>query len=334
MNVVLHSRPPLYEGGCGFPIRDRAGFNFKPNLRIPATNTRGQAFTEAGKRLRRSPLGATRPEMPINTILTCHSAKQRMLSIGTLYAHGYSQDQLDLIQSLGFSLRPASSTYPGAQSLRFIDFINPPELELIHVHDELEYSNFIPPGMTPYCPGISLVVDPNSTKILEDYKVACNALGPYCLHFDYSGGNDPAKPGTNYLNFATPPVEKTFIYLTQYQVPIPELPTPPTHPNTASRVSGLVFNLPGRALASLFALWGQDPSEDAMALGGLHVYTELQVPNELKRRKKPFPLVAVVVTTGTPMTQPGRGRPVIGWLGKQALLAEMNPLSWDIILTP
>jgi hypothetical protein len=256
-----------------------------------------------------------------------------MLSIGTLYAHGYSQDQLDRIQALGFSLRPAPSTYAGSQSLRFIDFMNPPALELIHVQDELEYSNFVPPGMTPYCPGISMVVDPNSTRTLEDYKAACNEIEPYCLHVDYSGGNDPAKPGTNYLNFAIPLVEKTFIYLTQYQKPKPELPFPPIHPNTASRVSGLVFDLPGQALASLFALWGQDPSEDVIALGDLNVYTGLRVPNDLKRRKKPFPLVAVVITTDNPITQPSHGHSVISWFGKQALLAEMNPQSWDIILT-
>ena len=94
-----------------------------------------------------------------------------------------------------------------------------------------------------------------------------------------------------------------------------------------------MLDLPKKALASLFALWGQDPSEDVIELGGLLIFTELYVPIELKRRKKPFPLAAVVVTTDAPMPQSGRGCSVIRWLGKQALLAEMNPLSRDIILT-
>jgi hypothetical protein len=256
-----------------------------------------------------------------------------MLRIGTLYAHGYSQGPLDQIQSLGFSLRPESSTYAGAQRLRFIDFTSPPTLELIHVQDERTYSDFIPPGMTPYCPGISLLLDPNSKKKFEDYEVVCRDRHPYRLHVDYSGGNDPAKPGTNYLNFETPLVEKTFIYLTQYQEPIPARQSASAHPNTAARVSGLVFDLPKQELTSLFRLWGQDPSEGGMVLGGLNIYTEPHVPDELRRGKKSFPLVAVVVSTEALLAQPDRECAVIEWFGRQAILAKMNPLSWDIILT-
>jgi len=255
-----------------------------------------------------------------------------MLTIGTLYAHGYTRDQLDMIPSLGFSLCPESATYAGAQSLKFIEFPNPPVLELIHVQDDLEYAGFIPPGMTPYCPGISIVVDPKSTRTFEDYRAAFGAWKPYELHVDGSGGNDPAKSGTNYLNFEIPLIEKTFIYLTQYPQRVPEAPAPVIHPNPAARVSGLVFDLPGRALNPLFSLWGQEQSGAGAALGGLNIYSEIQCPDELKRRKKPFPLAAVVVTTAS-MPQPDRGRAVIDWLGRQALLAEMNPLSWDIILT-
>jgi hypothetical protein len=256
-----------------------------------------------------------------------------MLRIGSLYAHGYSSEELDRIQRLGFSLRPAPSAYAGAQSLRFIDFADGPALELIHVLDQRAYADFVPPGMAPHCPGISVVVDSGPSAMLDDYQAAHRAWKPYCLHVDNEGGSDAATPGTDYLNFEKPLVEKTFIYLTEFQNPAPERPSPPTHPNAATHVSGLVFDLPGQALAPLFNLFGQNPSDGTPALGDLSIHTEVHVPDEIRKRNKPFPLVAVVVATRADEARPGQEVSAIRWLGKQARLAEMNPLSWDLILT-
>jgi hypothetical protein len=91
--------------------------------------------------------------------------------------------------------------------------------------------------------------------------------------------------------------------------------------------------LPGQALAALFNLFGQDPADGPLALGDLSIYNEIHVPEEVRKRNKLFPLVAVVVATRTDGTRPGQGVSCVHWLGKQALLAEMNPLSWDLILT-
>jgi hypothetical protein len=256
-----------------------------------------------------------------------------MLSIGNLYAHGYGLDRLDGIRSLGYSLRAGSSTYAGSQRLRFVDFADPPALELIRVEDEREYADFIPPGMTPYCPGISVVVDPDSAETFKDYADAFRDWNPYGLHVGYSGGDDPAKPGTNYLNFARPLIEKTFIYLTQYEQPKPARPSPPVHPNGALRATGLVFDLPRETLAPLYSLFGQDPTGDAATLGGVQVFTDNDVTAGLRNREKRFPLLAVVIETGALALKPGSGVRAVRWLGRPALLAEMNPLSWDIILT-
>jgi hypothetical protein len=254
-----------------------------------------------------------------------------MLTIGTLYAHGYCREQITIIQSLGFALRPSASYYAGSQKLRFIDFPTPPTLELIQVEDGKEYAGFLPPGMEPYCPGISIEVNPNTSAMLEKYKVAFAGHKPYILHVDESGGNDQAKPGTNYLNFSVPLVEKTFIYLTQSDLPEPEPSPVLPHANKASGVSGLVFDLPREALASLFSLWGQAPSDALPTLGGIKIYAQEHIPEALRRKKKAFPLAAVVVSAENPI--PNRNQDVIHWLGGSALLVEMNSLSWDIILT-
>jgi hypothetical protein len=258
-----------------------------------------------------------------------------MLSIGTLYAHGYVLSELERLASLGFSLRPAASWYAGAQSLRFVDFSHPPALELISVEDERKYANFIPHGMTAYSPGVSLVIDPGSGRTLEDYQTAFKAWNPYRIHVGYQGGTDPTEPGWNYLNFATPIVEKTFIYLTEYEEPKPQPPPPVMHPNTSAQVTGIVFDIPLPTLTTLSRLSSQRQSDGPMALGNITVFGESHVPPEVRLRRKPFPLVAVVISVQTlRMHAESPTRPhSIDWLGESSILLEMNPLSWDIILT-
>jgi hypothetical protein len=259
--------------------------------------------------------------------------KTQMPSIGSLYAHGYSQDRMEFIQSLGFSLRPESSVFAGSQVLRFLDFSRPPALEFIRVEDENAYREFLPPGMTPYSPGISIVIDPNSKPALPDYADALREWKPYQIHFDNEGGSDPAKPGTDYLNFAIPLLEKTFIYLSQSQDAGREHPVPPLHANTALRVTGLVFDLPEKSLMPLSSLFKMDPAEVNAAWGGVNIFDERYVTAELRRRKKLFPLAAVIVETGTLTPHSGRGTRLIRWRGKPSALVETNPMSWDIILT-
>ena len=240
---------------------------------------------------------------------------------------------MEIVQSLGFSLRPESTPFAGSQILRFLDFSRPPALEFIRVEDEKAYREFLPPGMAPYSPGISIVIDTNSKPALTDYANAFREWKPYPIHFDNEGGNDPAKPGTDYLNFAIPLVEKTFIYLSQSRDAGREHPVPPVHANTAARVSGLVFDLPGESLKPLSSLAKLAPAEDNPAWGGVNIFDELYLTPELRRRKKLFPLAAVVVETDALTLNPAPGTRLIRWLGKPSALVETNPMSWDIILT-
>ena len=80
------------------------------------------------------------------------------LSLQNIYSHGYQSGDPDPLQELGFNYRPQVSTYAGAQTLRFIDFSSCPCLECIEVTDHQAYLDFIPPGMVPYSPGISLAL--------------------------------------------------------------------------------------------------------------------------------------------------------------------------------
>jgi hypothetical protein len=255
-----------------------------------------------------------------------------MVSLGTLYAHGYSSVELERIRSLGFALRPTAGTFAGAQSLRFIDFAQRPSLELIQVKDSLEYDRFVPAGMTPYCPGISLIVEPGSPTTLDDYAASYQQWSPYHLDVEEAGDGAGLRTATHYLNFATPLVERTFIYLTQYANPPPALAAP-VHPNRASRVAGLVFDLPRDSLSALLSLTGVGTGEAPLANGSIEIFAREHIPSRLKDRRKTFPLVAVLVKTTSSDDWPQGDHTVIPWFGQPALLCEMNPLSWDMLLT-
>ncbi len=182
-----------------------------------------------------------------------------MLRIGNVYGHGFDGTALSRLETLGFAVRPEVSHYAGSQVLRFIDFERGPPLELIEVANEKEYRDFVPKGMVPYCPGISLVLSQGPKRGLADFQEGFADLRPYPLHMNYDGTADPGKTGWNYLNFAVPVVRDTFIWLTQLDDPRPPRPPPAPHPNGARGVLGLVFDLSARQLGTLSMLVGARP---------------------------------------------------------------------------
>jgi hypothetical protein len=93
-----------------------------------------------------------------------------MLTISNIYGHGYGEAQIERLRSLGFKIRDRVSRFAGAQLLRFVDFPERPSLEFIEVENESEYSDFLPQGMVPYCPGISLLVPESSSKDINDFQ--------------------------------------------------------------------------------------------------------------------------------------------------------------------
>ena len=144
-----------------------------------------------------------------------------MLSIGSLYGHGFDRAQRAALEGVGFSLRPQASVYAGSQLCHFIDFSAGPALELIEVTDRSDYEAFVPAGMTPFCPGISLQVGDGSPAALNDYAREFASLEPYRLRVPYPGGTEPGAPGWHYLNFARPVVPGLFIWLTAIDEPKP-----------------------------------------------------------------------------------------------------------------
>ena len=110
-----------------------------------------------------------------------------MVSIGNLYGHGFDHGQRAELAGLGFSLRPQASVYAGSQLCHFLDFPSGPALELIEVTDRSDYESFVPAGMAPFCPGISLVVGDGSPAALDAYEREFAGLEPYRLRVPYQG---------------------------------------------------------------------------------------------------------------------------------------------------
>ena len=118
-----------------------------------------------------------------------------MLAISNIFGHDFDSHQLSRLETLGFRIRPQVSTYMGSQLCRFVDFEKGPCLEFIEVEDDKAYLDFVPDGMTPYCPGISLALFQESETTIGDYERELHHLLPYTLHVSYDGSADPARPG-------------------------------------------------------------------------------------------------------------------------------------------
>ena len=174
-----------------------------------------------------------------------------MLTIGSIYGHGFDSSELERLEKLGFRLRSRASAYSGSQALRFIDFASGPALELIEVEDPDDYLAFVPDGMEPYCPGVSLDLKPGEEAFLGGYEQRFARLNPYRLHVNYDGSSEAYRSGWTYLNFADPVVAGTFIWLTAHDEPRPESERETAHPNSALRLLGLAFELEANALGLL-----------------------------------------------------------------------------------
>jgi hypothetical protein len=200
---------------------------------------------------------------------------QQRLSVSNIYGHGYDAGELARLDELGFDLRPETLRYPGSQVCSFLDFARGPALELIEVLDDREYRAFVPHGMEPYCPGISLLAADELGALEREFR----AFDPYRLHVGEF----------TYLNFATPLVPGTFVWFSVFQGSRPAARGSVTHRNGVTGVTGLVFDLPTSDLRPLAALdvrvWGREKAA------------------ELPATDKDFPLVAVVLEgTGTDRT--------------------------------
>jgi hypothetical protein len=194
-----------------------------------------------------------------------------MLEIGNAYGHGFGPAQIVEIERAGFTVRPETSHYAGSQICRFLDFEDGPALELIEVADEKAYLDFVPKGMKPYAPGLSLVVPDYAERELADFAARYPEWGPYALHVNYDGSDDPGKPGWSYLNFERPVIRDTFLWLTRLDKPRPHRHLVPHHPNGALGVVGLVFDLPAKGLERVARLAETKTVQGAVDINGVKV---------------------------------------------------------------
>ncbi|MCB0180497.1 MAG: hypothetical protein KDI62_19860 [Anaerolineae bacterium] len=257
-----------------------------------------------------------------------------MLTISNIYGHGYDEAQLEKLRLLGFKIRDQISRYAGSQILRFIDFPEWPYLEFIEVENESVYFDFLPKGMVPYCPGISLVIPDSSIKGISDFQQAYQTWGSYSIHVNYDGSDQPDKPGWNYLNFDVPVVRDTFIYLTKPDNPKPLRTIATDHANTAKRVIGLVFNLDDGDLAKLAHLVEGELVGGELDLAGIRIWSANALAGKLTVPKKQFPLAAIVIEVeSTDFFQDKEDAKVFEFLSKPSVYIQTTDLSWDLIIT-
>jgi hypothetical protein len=258
-----------------------------------------------------------------------------MLTISHTYGHGFFAPQLERLRSLGFSVPSKFSRYMGAQLCRFVRFPEGPSLELIEIENETEYDEFIPEGMVPYCPGISLNLSEGSEKGIAHYQQDFRHLRPYVLHMNYDGSLEPRKPGWNYLNFGIPVVEDTFLWLTESEEPRGAKKRAPSQPNGVSGVVGLLFNLAPEKLAELAKLVGAQIVDGAFDIGGVHIWSTDSIAGPRQTAEKRFPLIAVALQAAQLGHFQGKQEGVreTTFLSKPSIYIETNELSWDLIVT-
>jgi hypothetical protein len=253
-----------------------------------------------------------------------------MLRIGSLYGHGFDRVQRAELEGVGFSMRSQASVYAGSQLCHFLDFPTGPALELIEVTDSSDYESFVPAGMVPFCPGISLVVEDGSPAALDAYEREFANHEPYRLRVPYQGGTEPDAPGWHYLNFGRPVVPGTFIWLTGFDQPKPAPARKSRHANSVLGVVGLLFDVRPERLDDLSRLAGQSMAEGALRIGAVTIAaTGADGP------PRPFPLRAVVlradsldiVRAHAPTAEETR------LMGQPALRIATNPLAWDLLIT-
>jgi len=257
------------------------------------------------------------------------------LSLRNVYCHGYQGGDLEPLQLFGFCYRPQVSSYAGAQTLRFIDFSSCPCLECIEVTDHQAYLDFIPPGMVPYSPGISLGLAEESQKSIQDFQEEFEDWGPYLLHENYEGSQEEYQPGWNYLNFTRSVIPDTFIWITECEKPYPATHPKTNHPNKVTGVTGLVFDLEEGDLVGLSNLTGEPFREGKLDLGGVQIYSREAAPLDDSLPEKEFPLSAVILKAETLnfFNQLENQLTQCRFLGQPALRIKTPPGSWDLIIT-
>lgn len=257
-----------------------------------------------------------------------------MLAISNVYGHGFDGRQFSKLEGMGFRLRPQLSRYMGSQVCHFIDFEEGPCLEPIVVEDDQEYLDFVPEGMKPYCPGISLVLPEGTEATVGDYEREFRHLEPYNLHVNYDGSLEPGGPGWNYLNFKIPVVRDTFIWLTALDEPRPVRKYERVHPNGVTGLLGLVFDLEMEALQGLAHLAKGAFTDGALRIGELKVWSRSAVEDFPALQPKAFPLVAIVLKTKNLdyFTTRAEHAREVSFMSHRAFLIETNRLCWDIVV--
>ncbi len=258
-----------------------------------------------------------------------------MLVISSVYGHGYGKEEIAAVEGAGFTFRSQVSRYAGSQVCHWLDFDDGPSLELVEVEDNKAYVDFVPLGMPPYSPGISVVVPEWAERDLSYFETKHASLRPYRVHVPYDGSPDPRKPGWNYLNFALPVVRGLYIFLTLPDEPAPRRPAPPRHPNGARRVRGLVIDGDEKDLARLQNISESEFVDGGLAIDGVRVWPRTAFESLPRLGRKVYPLLAVVLEVFDLADLPRNVREGhdATFRGRPAVHLPQNDLFGDLVIT-
>lgn len=258
-----------------------------------------------------------------------------MFTISNVYGHGFAGPEVEAIERAGFTMRSVVSRYPGSQVCRFIDFEDGPSLEFVEVEDDKAYLDFVPNGMKPYAPGISVAIEEFAERDLGDFERKFADLAPYRLHWNYDGTETPGKPGWSYLNFSRPILRDTFLWLTQLDLPRPPRRVPAEHPNGVVGVRALVFDLEEAEFDRLARLLKDEPRRNGLEIDRVEILRADVLPDRPPRRGKAFPLVAIILETDDLGDLPRSAREghEATFRSRPAVEIRTNDLSWDLVVT-
>lgn len=278
-----------------------------------------------------------------------------------LFDHCYQKitdiDDYDRFESLGFTPTASTSEHPYSllsHSLSFgpaIDTVNGPThyLEFCWIRDlegELAYARQGQPEAQEsdlFTPGFSFKSPTSLEACFARQRSAWADLQPNLSHRNYSwrAGEKDRRPGWNFLNFGSAPVNGVIIWATEYEACPTREPAyrerlaQAPHRNGVDRILGFVFNIPEKAKRALSLLTGADWDNGALTLqDGMKIISQQDRPelaDLFKAKTSPFTAVILGCASMERFCQVSGLKALPGL--PVAQIASTRTESWDVLVT-
>ncbi|MDQ7774136.1 MAG: hypothetical protein RDU13_11530 [Elusimicrobiales bacterium] len=191
------------------------------------------------------------------------------------FDHSYTEDIghkfFKALGRAGFRLSDSRATHPGKHFCRFIIFDRGDGRAAY-----LEFVDVGRGGKRVPKPGISLRYAGRLERYYDRVKKAKGVKAKF-IHRNYEWKKDSKSrlPGWNFLAFTEPKFRNIYPWFTEYE-PRPGVKrlAPPTHPNTANRLSGMVLAVREQDRSKLEKVFGRKMAGKKVSLGGIKMIVE------------------------------------------------------------